>query len=317
MKMNRIAITCGDINGIGVEITLKALNKLRNIKDTKFIFIVPENIFNKCVKRLPPSFPPNFTTEFLPSVSQISGQPTKTSGKTSYEAILKAHSLIANGKADAMVTAPISKEALALAGIPYKGHTKLLADLDNTDKYLMTFVSPSFKTALATIHIPLKEVHNHITTENIEEKLNVLIRSARIDFGIDLPRIAVLGLNPHAGENGTIGTEEKEILTPIIESWNREDAILQGPFVSDAFFGKKLYNEFDFVLGMYHDQVLIPFKMLNFDNGINFTAGLSFVRTSPDHGTAFDIAGKGIANETSMFNAIKLAIEISSRRNAK
>lgn len=176
----------------------------------------------------------------------------------------------------------------------------------------MLFVSKKMKCGLTTIHSSIKNVHRLVTKKRISDSIITLNNSLKNDFGISKPQIAILGLNPHAGEDGNIGNEENEIISPVIKSNNDKNVF--GPFVPDAFFGNHLYSKFDAVLGMYHDQILIPFKMLNFNTGVNYTAGLPFVRTSPDHGTAFDIAGKGIASEESMIQSASLAEKIFMNR---
>ncbi len=316
--MSTLAVTCGDINGIGVETALKALKKLdENVFDGKVVFIVPENVYVKARNSFNINLPDFVTLDFIGDAETEAGKPTAESGKTAFAAIKRAYELIENGKAEAMVTAPISKEALALAGVRYKGHTDMLADFAGVREYLMIFVSEKFRTALATIHVPLANVSSLLSREILFSKLELLDRTARNDFSIVSPKIAVLGLNPHAGENGNIGFEEIEKIIPAIKTAREKGMNVEGPFVPDAFFANGNYERYDFVLGMYHDQVLIPFKMLAFDSGVNFTAGLPFVRTSPDHGTAYDIAWRGIANENSMLAALLLADKISRNGNEK
>ncbi|MCH8170074.1 MAG: 4-hydroxythreonine-4-phosphate dehydrogenase PdxA [Bacteroidetes bacterium] len=217
-----------------------------------------------------------------------------------------------------MLTAPISKTALSIAGINYPGHTEMLADWCNVDDCAMVFLSDKMKSALVTIHSSIKNITKEITITKLTSSFEIIIRTLQNDFLINEPKIAVLGLNPHAGENGIIGNEEKEIIIPSINS-SKYKKYLFGPFSPDAFFAKHNYKDFDLVLGMYHDQVLIPFKMLNSGKGVNFTAGLPIVRTSPDHGVAFDIAGKFVADESSMLEAFYFAEKIVNNRkiNAK
>lgn len=211
-----------------------------------------------------------------------------------------------------MVTAPISKSAIKIAGINFPGHTEMLAEWCETNDFVMTFLSKKMNGALATIHEPLKKITKLITKENLEIKINIILKMLINDFKISVPKVAVLGLNPHAGERGIIGNEEQIIIEPLIKKYSKN---LFGPFSSDAFFANHLYKKYDLVFGMYHDQLLIPFKMMNFDSGVNFTAGLPIVRTSPDHGTAFDIAYKGIADPSSFIEAFYYAKKISSLKN--
>lgn len=320
--MNSFVFSSGDINGIGPEICIKTFNRIYNPSVRTLTFVCPANIFENLVDNVKPNFKfkitnnaANISPEFvniinLKNARQSLGKPTKSSGRTSYESILKSLEIINKGKAEALITAPISKYAFSLAGIDFPGHTELLARKYNVSDFVMFFISRSIKVGLVTIHEPVKSVAKNITKKNLRKTINVIRKSLHIDFGKNNSTIAVLGLNPHAGENGKIGLEEMNIIAPVIEEYNN----VEGPFVPDAFFGNQLYKKFDAVIGMYHDQVLIPFKMLQFYKGINFTAGLPIVRTSPDHGTAFDIAGKYIANETSIFEAFKWAEKILKNR---
>jgi 4-hydroxythreonine-4-phosphate dehydrogenase len=324
--MVRLVFTCGDINGIGPEICLKTFNRIFNPRKRQIFFLCPKNVFNKISKVTLPGFGYQIITKSsfeiidkskvtiidLEDALQTIGRPTKVSGKVSYNAIIDAVNLVQSNFADAIITAPISKQAFKLAGISFPGHTELLAKLSHSKNFMMLFISKKMKCGLATIHLPLNKVSRSITKEKINDSLNTLCRTLKNDFAITEPKIAVLGLNPHAGENGNIGNEENKIIIPVINSIKNVNAF--GPFVPDSFFGNHLYNKFDAVLGMYHDQVLIPFKMLNFNLGVNYTAGLPFIRTSPDHGTAFDIAGKGIANEESMVQSVFLAEKILMNR---
>jgi 4-hydroxythreonine-4-phosphate dehydrogenase len=201
-----------------------------------------------------------------------------------------------------------------LADFPYIGHTDFLGATYEGSKPLMMMVDDNFRVALVTAHVPIVEVGNVITKERVEETLNKLILTLQQDFGIEKPHIAVLGLNPHAGDEGTIGEEEDHILRPVIEEFKNNGHIVSGPFGADGFFGARLHNKVDAVLAMFHDQGLIPFKSVAFHSGVNFSAGLPVIRTSPDHGTAFEIAGKNVADPQSMRNAIYLAIDTHRKR---
>lgn len=324
--MIRLVFTCGDINGIGPEICLKTFNKIYNPRKRQIIFLCPANVFHKTIKIVSPEFQYQVITKSSFEIinkskvtvidsgyaKQTVGKATKTSGRISYNKIIDSVKLIQSGFADVLITAPISKQAFHLSGINFPGHTELLASLSHTKKYMMLFVSKKMKCGLTTIHSSIKNVHRLVTKKRISDSIITLNNSLKNDFGISKPQIAILGLNPHAGEDGNIGNEENEIISPVIKSNNDKNVF--GPFVPDAFFGNHLYSKFDAVLGMYHDQILIPFKMLNFNTGVNYTAGLPFVRTSPDHGTAFDIAGKGIASEESMIQSASLAEKIFMNR---
>ncbi|GIK22896.1 MAG: 4-hydroxythreonine-4-phosphate dehydrogenase PdxA [Ignavibacterium sp.] len=323
--MSRVIFTCGDINGIGPEIAIKLFSKLFASKSKRALaFICPLNVFEYYYKLLKVDFKYHlYNNELrnglslnlipLDNSKLIIGKATKDSGKAAYQSIVKSIELVKEGLADVLVTAPISKTAFNIAGIKFPGHTELLAESEKQKKFLMMFLSKKVNAALLTIHNPLKDISSLLSKEKIIDALDIIQKTATRDLGIQNPRIAVLGLNPHAGENGNIGSEEKEIITPVIKLSGKRMNIA-GPFVPDAFWGAKFYKQFDFVLGMYHDQVLIPFKLMNFERGVNYTAGLKIIRTSPDHGTAFDIAGKGIANETSIQEAYRIALKIHSNR---
>lgn len=319
----KTAITCGDVNGIGPELIIKVLNKIDSTRHAIYV-IIPKNVLHLFSEIIRPEFShqilkSNITSKEsgiyivpLENTSLELGKPTAESGRTSFQSIIKALDLFDNGIVESIVTAPISKKAFEAADIKFPGHTELLADHFSEKNFGMFFAGEEFNSALLTIHVPLKKVAELITQEKLEKYILLSLKTLEVDFGITGPKIAVLGLNPHAGENGVISDEEEKIFKPIIEKFTSKD--VKGPFVPDAFFGLKLFKKYDLIIGCYHDQVLIPFKMLNFSTGVNFTAGLPVVRTSPDHGTAFDIAGKGIADESSFIAAFNLANKIVSNR---
>lgn len=326
--MSRIVFTCGDLNGIGPEIAIKAINKISSkSKKPQLILIIPENVFINIKKIIRPTFKYDATDEIKSTISnkepvtiltiesfaQKIGKPTISSGEAAYLALKTSFKLLKNNLADAAVTAPVSKTALNLAGIRYPGQTEMFADWCGKKNFVMTFLSKLLRVGLYSIHIPLKEVSKSLNSNKFQEKLNIVISTLRNDLGIHNPRIAVLGLNPHAGENGIIGSEEKEILEGVINS-KKYNELVKGPFPPDAFFANRRYEEYDLVFGLYHDQVLIPFKYINYGKGVNYTAGLPIIRTSPDHGTAYDIAGKGIADESSMIEAFRYAELILKNR---
>jgi 4-hydroxythreonine-4-phosphate dehydrogenase len=241
------------------------------------------------------------------------GKATKESGTASYNSLRSSFKLLKNGTADAVITAPVSKTSFNLAGIHFPGQTELFAHWSKTRNYIMTFLSRELNVALYTIHVPLKKVSGLMKEEVLLNKLSLLQRILKFDLGISKPKIAVLGLNPHAGESGIIGGEEIETIAPALNKLKGKINI-EGPFSADAFFAKRKYKEFDLTFGIYHDQVLIPFKHINAGKGINFTAGLPVIRTSPDHGVAYDIAWKGIADESSFIQAVKYARLINRNR---
>lgn len=328
-KPIRVGISIGDINGIGPEVVIKALRNTEILIDctpiiygsTKTIAFhkkqINDNLFN--YQRITDAIDAqdrkiNIVSCWNEVVDIQLGKANETGGKYAFISLEKATEDLANGKIDVLVTAPISKEAIHQAGFKFPGHTEYLADLSGKDEALMMMVFGNFRVALVTSHIPLKQVISDITEERILSKIKELNKSLIKDFGIIRPKIAVLGLNPHAGEKGEMGTEESEIISPAIQKAMDEGIITFGPYPADGFFGSRQYTKFDGVLAMYHDQGLTGFKSIAFEDGVNFTAGLPIVRTSPDHGTAFNIAGKGEANEQSMRSAIYLAVDIYRTR---
>lgn len=246
----------------------------------------------------------------------VPGETSANAGEIAMRAVKTATQYCIDGLAVALVTAPISKESIRMAGYNHPGHTEFLVEMCGASSHAMMMVDDGFRLALVTTHVPLAEVATQLSEERILEKCRVLNHSLRHDFGLPDPRIAVLGVNPHAGEAGTLGSEETRIIHPAIKSMIDEGIQAEGPFPADGFFGMRRHLEFDAVLAMYHDQGLIPFKTLAFDTGVNFTAGLSIVRTSPDHGTAFDIAGTNQASSLSMERALALALEVAVNRAA-
>jgi len=324
--MTRVVFTCGDVNGIGPEIAVKAFSKIFSKKNNNHIlFVCPYNVFHHYYKITKATFKYQISSKESFSSSQLNlvplpntkikfGYPTKTSGKIAFDSIIKSLNLIDNNLADVLVTAPISKEALSLAKINFSGHTELLAQHEHNNNYMMLFLSEKVNAGLLTIHFPISKIPKLIKKEKILKAIALIDITAKKDLGINKPKIAVLGLNPHAGENGLIGNEEEKIIKPAIKLLQKRFNV-SGPFVPDAFWGNKTYKKFDMILGMYHDQILIPFKLLNFNSGVNFTAGLRLIRTSPDHGTAYDIAGKNKADESSILQSYKYAIKIFQNRN--
>ncbi len=243
------------------------------------------------------------------------GEATELAGKYAFKALEAATKDAVAGKLHAIVTAPLNKNTVSATSPNFKGHTEYLAQQAGSD-HLMVLTADELKMALVTGHMPVKDVSAALSIELIQNKIKLLNDSLKQDFGIVKPRIAVLGLNPHAGDNGLLGSEEKEIIIPAVDrAKNDKQILVMGPYPADGFFGSNQYKKFDGILAMYHDQGLVPFKYAAFDSGVNFTAGLPFVRTSPDHGTAFDIAGKNEANEQSMRNALYLAVDIWAQRN--
>lgn len=327
----RIAISIGDFNGIGPEIILKSLTEEILQNSTPVILSPPEvidfyrgnlglDIPIHSIQEIEHSQPGKVNVldllEYEKTISVTPGYQNEESGMVAMRAIEKGIELCKNGKAKALVTSPISKEAVNLAGYNIPGHTEFLASQTGTDEVLMMLVSGDLRVSLVTTHIPIREVTQSISAKLIEHKLEILRQSLKQDFGIDKPKIAVFGLNPHAGDGGVIGREEMDLITPLLKelSTKFQNTTIHGPFPADGFFGQQLHKQFDAILAMYHDQGLAPFKLLSFGKGVNFTAGLPIIRTSPDHGTAFDIAGKGMANPSSFIESYSLAIQLAKQK---
>jgi 4-hydroxythreonine-4-phosphate dehydrogenase len=243
------------------------------------------------------------------------GQLNETGGRYAVMSLRAAVAALKQKQIDGLVTAPIHKKNIQSDSFNFTGHTPFLKHEFAASDVVMMLCAGDFRVALVTEHVPIGEVSQHITKESILSKLNILNQSLQKDFGIDKPRIAVLGLNPHAGDEGLVGSEEENVIKPAIREAKNNNILAVGPYSADAFFARKSYDRFDAVLAMYHDQGLIPFKALAIGEGVNYTAGLPFIRTSPDHGVAFDIAGKGIADTSSFMTAIFECIDIIRRRN--
>ena len=324
-----IAVTIGDFNGIGPEIALKAASNAALRKICTPLLVGPLNIFEHVREKLKIKaklqkvvFPWKENT--LVPVFDVGdglwadihyGEVTKAAGKSAGVAIERAVELCTSGKASAMVTAPVSKESLQLAGFNFPGQTEMVALLSRSSKVAMMLFSDKLRIGLVTIHSPLRTIPDSISRDKIVDKATIIIESLRKDFRIPKPTLAVLGLNPHAGEHGILGSEEQEIITPAIEQLKASGLQVEGPMSADAFFGTGAYKRFDAVLAMYHDQGLIPVKMSSFGTTVNFSAGLAIIRTSPGHGTAFDIAGKGKADVSSMLEAVKYAVRFSTNHD--
>ncbi|CCH53625.1 4-hydroxythreonine-4-phosphate dehydrogenase [Fibrisoma limi BUZ 3] len=325
-----IGITLGDYNGIGPEVILKALQYNRLQKLCTPVIYGSMRVLNRYRNLL------NFKDWNLngaPHIGQIShkltnvitcwpdqnqdiqpGHVTPEAGQAALACLRRAVEDMKAGKLDALVTAPINKYNIQSEEFKFPGHTEYLAQEFGVADNLMFMVSETLRVGVVTGHVPLGRVRQNVTRDRIQQKLELMMQSLKQDFGIQKPRIAVLGLNPHAGEAGLLGSEEQEIITPLLNDLRNKGQLILGPFAADGFFGTRAYKGFDAVLAMYHDQGLIPFKSIAFEEGVNFTAGMPVVRTSPDHGTAYDIAGKDRADETSMLQAIYTAIDVARRR---
>lgn len=332
----RVAITHGDTNGIGYEVILKMLEDNRicdlcsvvvygSAKAASFYrkaMELPQVQFQRIESAAEARDGVVNVINVVPEDLKIDpGQPSEIAGKAALAALEAAVADLRAGNVDVLVTAPIDKHTIQGPEFTFPGHTEYLESCLTDDstpaecrKALMMLCAGSLRVALVTTHLPLRKVADAITKENILEKLESFERSLRKDFAIEKPRIAVLSLNPHAGENGLLGDEEAEIIAPAIEEARNRRILAFGPYASDGFFGAGNHTRFDGVLAMYHDQGLTAFKTLAMDAGVNFTAGLPCVRTSPDHGTGFDIAGKGLARPDSMREALYLAIDVFRNR---
>jgi 4-hydroxythreonine-4-phosphate dehydrogenase len=326
----KIGISIGDVNGIGLEVILKALannsildyctpivyghtkvasyhRKALGLTDFNF------NVINSASMANPKKA--NLINCWDEDVKIELGVSTETGGKYALLSLEKATEDLISGEIDALVTAPINKFNIQSETFKFPGHTEYLQQRSGSSDVLMFLISEELKVGVVTGHIPLKDVPAAITKEKIVDKLKMINDSLKRDFWIEKPKIAVLGLNPHAGDNGLLGSEEQDIIIPAIQEAFDKGIISFGPYPADGFFGNGTYKQFDAVLAMYHDQGLVPFKAIAFSTGVNYTAGLKVVRTSPDHGTGYDIAGKNLADPTSFIEALFAAAHIVKNRN--
>ena len=327
-KNIKVGISIGDLNGIGFEVIIKALEDARMLSNATVVIYSSARIASFYRKMF--DIPFNYVKvsnaddiqegkinmlnlweddfKIEPGVSTLEG------GKVAFMSLEAATKDLAAGKIDVLVTAPINKKNIQSADFKFPGHTEYLTKYSNADESLMFMIKDSLRVGVATNHIPVNEISKVLTKDIILKKLVLMNQSLQKDFGILKPRIAVLGLNPHAGENGMLGEEESTVIIPAIEMAKKEGIVAFGPYASDGIFGSKSYTTFDGILAMYHDQGLTPFKALAGGTGVNFTAGLPIVRTSPDHGTAYEIAGQNMADADSFRNAFYLAIDIYKNR---
>jgi len=328
-KIIRVGISIGDVNGVGLEVIIKALSDpnvyvnsipiiygsskvisfhKKAIDFPDFQYLVVKNAEEAKPKKV------NLINCWEEDVNIVLGEKNANGGNYALKSLEAATNDLIENKIDVLVTAPINKDCVRDAGFEFPGHTEYLASRSKSEDVLMFMVADGLRVGVVTGHVSLKKVAELITKDAVENKLRLMLKSLKEDFLIQKPKIAVLGLNPHAGDRGTLGDEEIEIINPVIHKLRDEGELIYGSYSSDGFFGSSNLKNFDAILSMYHDQGLTGFKSISFDEGVNFTAGLSIVRTSPDHGTAFDIAGKGIASERSFRNAYFLACDIFERR---
>ena len=332
-KQIKVGITHGDANGIGYEVLLKAFSDTRLLElftpviygssksasyHRKVLNIPSLNLY--IINRVEDAQigKINFYNCVKEEIKIDLGQPNAEAGFAAYAALKDAVRDLEQSKIDVLVTLPINKDSIQSDDFRFNGHVEFLESqfAQENQKALMIFLSDTLRIALATTHIPLSEVPQNISKASILEKLKTLDHSLKRDFCIENPRIAVLGLNPHAGENGLLGKEEVEIIIPAITEAQKKGILCAGPFAADGFFGAARFKEFDTVLAMYHDQGLVPFKTIAMESGVNYTAGLPIVRTSPGHGTAYDIVGKNAASDESFRQALYSAVDIFKNRKA-
>jgi len=328
-KKIRVGITHGDVSGIGYEVILKtfaypmmcemcipilygspkAATYHRKMLNLTTNFAMINQASDAQEGRL------NMISVYDEEVKIDFGTPNPECGKVAMLSLERAIKDYKEGNIDVLVTAPINKASMQSSNFNFVGHTEYLEhEVGEGNEALMILMSPMMKVALVTTHLPIKEVSANLTQAKIEKKIDIFNTSLKSDFTISIPRIAVLSLNPHCGDNGLIGSEEKDIIKPAIDSMRKRGVQCFGPYPADGFFGAGVYSSFDGILAMYHDQGLTAFKTLSADDGVNFTAGLPIVRTSPDHGVAYDIAGKGEANENSFRQAIYVALDVWRNR---
>ena len=325
-----IGITCGDLNGIGTELIIKTFSDNRILEHCTPIIFSSNKVINFYRKSMPEI---NFSFQTIKEYNRVNhkqvnlfncweeevninpGQLTPEGGKYAAISLQTAVAALKQNQIDGLVTAPIHKKNIQSADFSFTGHTPYLKNIFGAGDVVMMLCADNFRVALVTEHVPVSVITQNISKEKILSKLQIINKSLQKDFGIDKPKIAVLGLNPHAGDEGLIGNEEETIIKPAIKEAKNNNMLVIGPYSADAFFARRSYTRFDAVLAMYHDQGLIPFKTLATGEGVNFTAGISGVRTSPDHGVAFDIAGKNEADNSSFLLSIYECIDIINRRN--
>ena len=331
-----VGITMGDPAGIGPEIIIKALCKPDVYEVCRPVVLGDKNVLSAAFSSLASAVGKHVCLNEISSASMskgvfqmidiislsalspgtvIPGRPTVAGGRAMVNYIIKAVRMIQSRELDAMVTCPISKVLMHKAGYDYEGHTQLIAELTDTDDYVMMLAGKKLRVTLVTIHCALRDVPDLLSKEAVYRTIRITDMALRTDFALEKPKIAVAALNPHAGEEGLFGTEEEEFIRPAIEMALHDGALVYGPFPPDTVFSRAASSEFDAVVAMYHDQGLIPLKLMHFSDAVNVTLGLPIIRTSVDHGTAYDIAGKGKADPSSLVEAIKLAACMKKNRD--
>lgn len=325
----KVGISVGDLNGIGTEVILKtfeepmmldlctpvifasakALSFIKRHFDFQQVFYGINHPKDALEGKI------NVVNLWKETPEIEFGKPDPEIGKLAFQSLREATKALKEGNIDVLVTAPINKHTIHSEEFNFPGHTDYLAK-ELEGESLMLMVSDNLRVGLLTDHVPVGEVPNHLSEALIKKKIRLLIHSLQTDFGISKPKIALLGINPHCGDNGVIGQEDDTILIPVIQQFKEDKALVYGPYAADSFFGSANYKNFDGILAAYHDQGLVPFKTLSFGGGVNFTAGLSHIRTSPDHGTGFDIAGKNLADPGSFRQAVYTAVDIFRNRKS-
>lgn len=330
MEKLKIGISIGDLNGIGLEVILKTLSNPKILEHLTPIIYASAKVvsYHKNIAQVDVSFVPVQTVEeteddnkiyvvncWQENVNVSLGKVSAEGGQYAYKSLVRAVEDLNEGWIDALVTAPIHKKSMQLANFPFPGHTEYITEAFGEKESLMLLASDTLRVGLVTNHTPMAFLTQEITQEKVLEKIKIFNNTLKVDFGIEKPTIAVLGLNPHAGDEGALGSEEIHIIRPAVDEAKLQGILALGPFAADGFFGSRQYTKYDGILAMYHDQGLVAFKALSFGDGVNYTAGLSIVRTSPDHGTGFDIAGLNKADPTSFRKALYLALDIARNRD--
>jgi len=326
-RIIRVGISVGDLNGVGIELILKTFEDRRMLElCTPIVFASDKSIayYKKGLKINRATFSVadsskiqdgklNVVNVWKDHVVIEPGKPTEASGEKAFKSLEAATNALVAGDVDVLLTAPISKDNIQSEVFSFPGHTEYL-DSKIEGESLMILMSNEIKIGLVTGHIPLSEISDSLNKEIITKKIDIMYQSLVKDFGISRPKVAVLGLNPHCGDNGVIGSEDQELIEPILKEYQENGKLIYGPYAADGFFGNQSYLKFDGVISMYHDQGLVGFKAVSFGKGVNFTAGLAKVRVSPDHGTAFDLAGKGKAETSSFKEALEQGVLIAKKR---
>ena len=326
-----IGISCGDINGVGIEIIIKLFSNKDVFDSCIAILYAPQQVIDD-YKSMYPAFN-HFNYHLIDTVDQAisselnildfwtksvdltPGKPTRQGAEIAIQSLELATRHLKTQTINILLTLPLNKQNISTINKSFVGHTEYLSNNTNSHNSLMLLCDKKLRIATLTNHLPISKVAISITKKMVKQKIDILIESLKIDFAISEPKIAVLGLNPHAGDSGLIGDEEKRIIAPVVCEFIEIGHLIYGPFSADGFFGSGQHKKFDAILGMYHDQVLTPFKLMSFGRGVNYTAGLPVIRVSPDHGVGYGIAGKNIAHENSVKSAILLGIELYETRN--